>query len=62
MVQLLAGQIDGWVGTVFFPIGWAFLIWGVGMYVWSAVLYWIQTIAVVRQMPRVSDAAADGAR
>lgn len=59
---LLAGQIDGWVGTVFFPIGWAFLIWGVGMYVWSAVLYWIQTIAVVRQMPRVSDAAADGAR
>ena len=50
---LLAGQIDGWVGTVFFPVGWAFLLWGVGMYVWSLVLYWIQTIDVLRTMPRV---------
>lgn len=48
---LLAGQIDGWIGTVCYPIGWAFLIWGVGMYVWSLILYWIQTIAVVRTMP-----------
>jgi len=55
---LLAGQIDGWVGTVFFPVGWAFLIWGVGMYLWSLVLYWIQTIEVLRRMPRVAGAAS----
>ncbi|MGI6796876.1 CDP-alcohol phosphatidyltransferase family protein [Gordonia sihwensis] len=48
---LLAGQIDGVVGTVCHPIGWAFLIWGVGLYLWSLVLYWIQTVAVVRTMP-----------
>lgn len=59
---LLAGQIDGWVGTVFFPVGWAFLLWGVGMYVWSVVLYWIQTVAVVRRLPRVSARAAVGSR
>lgn len=53
---LLAGQLDGMVGTICFPIGWAFLIWGVAMYVWSLVLYWIQTVAVLREMPRVSGA------
>lgn len=51
---LLAGQIDGAIGTFAFPFGWAFLLWGVGLYVWTLVLYWIQTIEVVRQMPRVS--------
>lgn len=50
---LLAGQIDGWVGTVTYPVGWAFLIWGLAMYVWSLVLYWIQTIMVVRQSAKV---------
>ncbi|GAA3967422.1 CDP-alcohol phosphatidyltransferase family protein [Gordonia caeni] len=55
---LLGGQIDGIVGTVSFPIGWAFLIWGVGMYLWSLVLYWIQTVAVLREMPRVTSAPA----
>lgn len=59
---LLGGQLDGAVGAVAFPIGWAFLIWGVGMYLWSLVLYWIQTIAVVRQMPRVTATAAPADR
>ncbi|MFZ2239778.1 MAG: CDP-alcohol phosphatidyltransferase family protein [Gordonia amarae] len=49
---LLAGQLDSVVGTVCYPIGWAFLIWGVGMYVWTFLLYWYQTILVVRQ-PRM---------
>ncbi|MBM7368952.1 CDP-alcohol phosphatidyltransferase family protein [Gordonia hydrophobica] len=48
---LLAGQIDGLVGDITFPIGWAFLLWGVGLYLWSLVLYWIQTVSVIRQMP-----------
>ncbi|MCK0440779.1 CDP-alcohol phosphatidyltransferase family protein [Gordonia alkaliphila] len=55
---LLGGQIDGIVGTVAFPIGWAFLIWGVGMYLWTLVLYWIQTVQVVRTLPRGMAAAA----
>ncbi|MGX7696679.1 CDP-alcohol phosphatidyltransferase family protein [Gordonia polyisoprenivorans] len=58
---LLAGQLDSVIGTICYPIGWAFLIWGVGMYLWSFVLYWAQTIMVMRMMPRldrVSSAAA----
>lgn len=58
---LLGGQIDGWVGTVAYPLGWAFLIWGVGMYLWSAVLYWVQTAAVVRELPRVRGLTAAAA-
>ncbi|NDK88976.1 CDP-alcohol phosphatidyltransferase family protein [Gordonia desulfuricans] len=50
---LLVGQLDSVVGTICYPIGWAFLIWGVGMYVWSFVLYWAQTILVIRHMPPV---------
>ncbi|MFT3662213.1 MAG: CDP-alcohol phosphatidyltransferase family protein [Gordonia sp. (in: high G+C Gram-positive bacteria)] len=53
---LLTGQIDGLVGDVTYPIGWAFLIWGVALYAWSLVLYWIQTAAVVQRMPRVTAA------
>ncbi|WP_238419730.1 CDP-alcohol phosphatidyltransferase family protein [Gordonia sp. 'Campus'] len=48
---LLAGQLDSIVGTIAHPIGWAFMIWGVGLYLWSFVLYWYQTILVVRLMP-----------
>lgn len=35
-------------------IGWAFLIWGIGMYLWAFVLYVIQLVLVVRQMPKVT--------
>ncbi len=59
---LLAGQIEGIIGTICYPIGWAFLIWGVGLYVWSLILYWIQTVAVVRSMDRVRGAAVEAGR
>ncbi|WP_299572011.1 CDP-alcohol phosphatidyltransferase family protein [uncultured Williamsia sp.] len=49
---VLGGQIDNWLGDVFHPIGWAFLIWGTGMYVWSFVQYWWQAVLVVRRVPR----------
>jgi len=49
---VLGGQIDNWLGDVFHPIGWAFLIWGTGMYVWSFVQYWWQVVLVVRHVPR----------
>ncbi len=36
--------------------GWGFVIWGMGMYLWSAVLYLLQVRLVVRTMPKVSAA------
>ncbi|SHN47461.1 CDP-alcohol phosphatidyltransferase family protein [Cryptosporangium aurantiacum] len=44
---LLAGQ-DGIVGTIAAPVGWAFAIWGVGLYWWAAALYVVQTGSLVR--------------
>ena len=59
---LLVGQLDGVWGTFVDPGGWACLIWGVGLAVWSLILSWIQTAMVMREMPRVPAAApsADG--
>ncbi|MFT4126449.1 MAG: CDP-alcohol phosphatidyltransferase family protein [Gordonia sp. (in: high G+C Gram-positive bacteria)] len=54
---LLAGRLDGIVGTICYPLGWAFLLWGVGMYLWSFVLYWLQTIMIVRTMPPAGGSA-----
>lgn len=51
---LLAGQLDSIVGTITYPIGWAFLIWGVAMYLWSFVLYAYQTGLVLRRVPKRS--------
>jgi cardiolipin synthase (CMP-forming) len=48
---LLAGQLDSVVGTISYPIGWAFMIWGVALYLWSFVLYAYQTVLVLRRMP-----------
>ncbi len=48
---LLAGQLDSIIGTICYPIGWAFLIWGVALYLWSFVLYWYQTVLVMQRMP-----------
>lgn len=36
---LLLGDGDGTVATVADIVGWAFAIWGVGMYWWAGVLY-----------------------
>lgn len=50
---ILLGQWDsGWSRAVG-AVGWAFVIWGTGMYLWSAVLYLVQTRLVVRRLPRV---------
>ncbi len=50
---VLAGTFDNWLGTVMHPIGWGFLLWGTGIYLWTLVLYWYQTILVVRRLPRL---------
>ncbi len=54
---ILAGQLDSLFGEISYPIGWAFMVWGVGLYLWSFILYWIQTIAVVTKMPRAASSA-----
>lgn len=55
---VLLGQWDATWSRVVGACGWGFLIWGVGMYLWSAVLYLLQVRLVVTTLPRagVSDA------
>lgn len=50
---LLLGQLDSLLGTICYPIGWAFMIWGVGLYLWSFLLYAYQTVLVMVRMPKV---------
>jgi cardiolipin synthase len=49
---ILLGQWDSGWSRVIGLIGWAFLIWGIGMYLWSAVLYLLQVRLVLRGLPR----------
>jgi CDP-diacylglycerol--glycerol-3-phosphate 3-phosphatidyltransferase len=54
---ILLGQWDALWSRVIGACGWAFLLWGVGMYLWAFVLYVIQLVMVVRQLPRVPKAS-----
>lgn len=49
---VLLGQWDALWSRVVGAIGWGFLLWGVGMYLWSAVLYLLQVGMVIRRLPR----------
>lgn len=49
---VLLGQWDAQWSRVILAIGWAFLGWGMAMYLWSGVLYLIQVTMVFRQLPR----------
>ncbi|MEU0498922.1 CDP-alcohol phosphatidyltransferase family protein [Mycobacterium sp. NPDC006124] len=49
---VLLGQWDALWSRVILAIGWAFLGWGMAMYLWSGALYLLQTSMVVRQVPR----------
>jgi cardiolipin synthase len=50
---ILLGQWDALWSRVILACGWAFLIWGIAMYLWSGVLYLIQ-VRMVFALPRVS--------
>jgi cardiolipin synthase (CMP-forming) len=50
---LLLGDGDGTVATLADVFGWAFAIWGAGLYFWSGVLYVYQVITLLRE-PRAS--------
>jgi cardiolipin synthase (CMP-forming) len=51
---ILLGQWDALWSRVVLACGWAFLVWGLAMYLWSGVLYLVQVTMVVRQLPKVS--------
>lgn len=51
---ILLGQWDNTAGQLVGPVGWAFLFWGLGMYLWAFVLYLIQVSLVVRTLPKVA--------
>ena len=44
---LLLTDGTGWVAEVVRPFAWAFTVWGIGLYWWSALLYVAQARAVV---------------
>ncbi|MCV7210396.1 CDP-alcohol phosphatidyltransferase family protein [Mycolicibacterium canariasense] len=46
---VLLGQFDALWSRVVLAIGWAFLIWGIVLYLWSAVLYLVQVGLVIRR-------------
>ncbi len=48
---LLLGDADSWVGSVAQVVGWAFAIWGTGLYWYAALLYLEQARRVVRAVP-----------
>ena len=50
---ILLGQWDALWSRVVLACGWAFLIWGLYMYVWSFVLYTVQVVLVMRRIPPV---------
>jgi CDP-diacylglycerol--glycerol-3-phosphate 3-phosphatidyltransferase len=54
---VLLGTYDALWSRVVWAFGWAFLIWGLYLYLWSFVQYAVQTTLVVRQMPKVSQRA-----
>ena len=51
---VLLGTNDALWSRVVWAFGWAFLIWGLYMYLWSFVQYAVQTTLVVRQLPKLS--------
>lgn len=55
---ILLGQWDSGWSRVVGAVGWAFVIWGTGMYLWSAVLYLLQVRLVLRDLPKVGRDAA----
>jgi cardiolipin synthase len=51
---LLLGEVDGIVGDLARPAGWAFALWGTALYWWAGLLY----LAQVRRLTRGT--ASDG--
>jgi phosphatidylglycerophosphate synthase len=48
---LLLGRLDSPVSVLATSFGWALLGWGGAMYLWTAILYWWQTVATLKKPP-----------
>lgn len=48
---LLLGGGDGWLPTLANVFGWAFAVWGIGLYWWAGVLYVLQVRTLLLQVP-----------
>lgn len=55
---LLLGDMSGAVGMVARVLGWAFAIWGTGLYWWAGVLYMEQASRILRQVGEPDTRAA----
>jgi cardiolipin synthase (CMP-forming) len=51
---VLLGGWDALWSRVVLACGWAFLGWGMALYLWSGVLYLVQVAMVMRRMPKVA--------
>ncbi|MDQ2848502.1 MAG: CDP-alcohol phosphatidyltransferase family protein [Actinomycetota bacterium] len=58
---LLLGQGDHSIQRIALPIGNAFIVWGIALYLWSAVLYFQQVFWVLRHAPVVASTPAGAA-
>ncbi|BBU22795.1 CDP-alcohol phosphatidyltransferase family protein [Mycobacterium xenopi] len=58
---ILLGQWHALWSRVLLACGWAFLIWGLYVYLWAFVLYVVQVVLVMRRMPKVGASAAESA-
>ena len=58
---LLLSSVEGVIGDVAQPLGWAFAWWGVGLYLLAAVLYAVQAAAVIRARSAAGRAAPGAA-
>jgi phosphatidylglycerophosphate synthase len=56
---ILLGQWDALWSRIVLDCGWAFLIWGLYIYLWAFVLYAVQVVLVLRRMPPVGARRAD---
>ncbi|KUI25916.1 CDP-alcohol phosphatidyltransferase family protein [Mycobacterium sp. GA-2829] len=50
---VLLGQWDAQWSRVVLACGWAFLVWGMALYLWSGVLYLVQVRMVAQRLPKV---------
>jgi cardiolipin synthase len=57
---ILMGAGDGPFWTVCLVFGWAFALWGTGLYLWAAFLYLEQAARILRQRPITDQSAATG--
>ena len=49
---ILLGAADGTDLAVARVLGWAFTLWGVGLYWWAGILYLVQTLQLMRTFPK----------